>query len=317
MKLKIFCLSLICAGFFYSLSARAQMSVDRIRQISVFPLHVTSTLNKAAESAWWDLREKLTESKRYMVASKNFMQAKDVFQSRGELRPADVIILGKLLSADAVVTTFVIDHRMSMRVYETKNGLTLWSGDIDMHPSVPLSKQLSETSRKLLYDFMSSVPYHGFVITDSMIGRPTYSEGEKLLFKADIGVGTQVAVGDVAQLVRVVIEKMKPVFQEGSFLEVYAEGKVVAVEQHIITVQVNRRQEGAEIRSEDLVRIPNELKRAREMFGLNESSGEHYLSARAMWGSEGELTPDQKEKKPLVTSLSWIANMALVLLLAF
>lgn len=310
--------SLLVALFLMSIlpAAHAQMSLERIRQVTVFPFHVSNALDKSAENAWWSFREKLTESKRFMVASKNFMQAKDVFQPRGELKPADVLILGRLLAADALITTFVVDQKLSMRVYETKNGLTLWSGDLEFHPAIQISKQLNDSVKKLLYDFLASIPYQGHVVTDAMIGRPAYSEGERLLFKADIGLGTQVTVGDSAQLVNVIVDKIRPVFQEGSSLEVYAEGKVVNIDKNIITVQVTRRQEDVEIRSDALLRIPDELRRIKEMFGLDDSS-DQTLSARVVWGTDGELTPEQKEKKPLVTSLAWLGNIALVLLLAF
>jgi hypothetical protein len=244
------------------------------------------------------------------------MQAKDVFQPRGHLAPADAIILGRLLDANALVTSFLVDRHFSMRVYETKNGLTLWSGDIDLHPALPISKQLPDAARKLLYDFTSSIPYQGFVVVDNLIGRPSYSEGEKVLFKADIGVGTQISVGDNVQLVRMKSDKMRPVFQEGASLEVYVEGQVIQVDRQIITVQVVRRAEkNNDIRADALVRVPDELRRLKEIYGLSESS-DTGLRVNVL-GDEAKLSEEEAIRKPLVTSLSWIGNLALVLLLAF
>lgn len=310
LRYAVFVLTLL-----FAYQSQGQILQEGVKRISVFPFHVAKELESTAENSWWDLREKLTESKRFFVASKNFMQAKDVFQPRGELQPADVLILGRLLDADALISVYVIDRQLSMRVYETKRGFTLWSGDIEMHPTLQLSKQLTDSVRKLLYDFLSSIPYHGYVVVDSIIGRPSYSEGEKLLFKADIGLGTQITVGDTVQLVRVVVDKILPVFQGGATVEVYVEGKIISVDRQIITAQVTHRQENAEIKPEALLRVPDELRRIKEMYGLNESA-EKSLSARVVWGPS-ELTTEQKEKKPLVTSLAWMANFALVLLLAF
>lgn len=316
IKLPVIFFSIFVFLVFASRQSQAQVLQEKIKNISVFPIHVSKELATAAENSWWNLREKITESKRFFVASKNFMQAKDVFQARGELQPADVLILGRLLDADALISTYVVDRQLNMRVYETKRGLTLWAGEIEMHPAIQVSKQLNDSVNKLLYDFLSSIPYHGYVVTDSLIGHPSYSEGEKLLFKSDIGLGTQISIGDTVQLVRVVIDKIRPIFQDGSSLEVYVEGKVIAVDRQIITVQVIHKQENAEIKNDALVRVPDELRRIKEMFGLNEPAADKSLSARAVWGSD-ELTVAQKEKKPLVTSLAWIGNLAVLLLLAF
>ena len=296
------------------LSARAQFLHERIRRITVFPLKVERDLSDTAETVWWDMREHLTESKRFLIASKNFMQAKDVFQPRGELLPADALILGRLLDADALVTTFVVERKLSMRVYETKNGLTLWMGDIELHPAVPVSKQLPDAVRKLLFDFVASVPYQGFVIIDSLLGRPAYMEGDNLFFKADVGVGTQISVGDTAQLIRVRASQLKPLFQDGAAAEVYVEGKIVKVDRQIITVQVTRKQTDADIKSEALLRVPDELRRFKEIYGMQESPDKN-IDIESIRGETDQLTDKEKEYKPLIVSLSWIGNLALILFL--
>lgn len=301
---------------FSSLNVYADFAHERVKRITVFPLKVEKELEKPAESVWWDLREKLTDTKRFLVASKNFMQAKDVFQARGDLEPADAIILGRLLDAQALVTTFVVERRVSMRVYETKNGLTLWRGDIDLHPAILASKQLPDACNKLLFDFVAAIPYQGAVIIDSLIGRPMFSQGEKWYLKADVGAGTQVTTGDTAQLFNVRPTGLRPLFQEGSSLEVFAEGKVVNVDRQIITVEITRRQPDIEIHEDALVRIPDELRRLREIYGLHESA-EKNIALETLRVEDEELTPKQKETKPLVTSLSWIGNLALILMLAF
>jgi hypothetical protein len=295
--------------------AQTHIFHEKIRRVTVFPLKVDKEIDKVAESIWWDLRENLAESKRFLIASKNFMSAKDVFQPRGELQPADAIILGRLLDANALITTFVVDRKVSMRVYETQNGLTLWGGDIDMHPAVQVSKQLPDVTKKLLLDFLSSIPYQGFVIVDNLIGRPIYNEGEKLMFKADVGVGTQVTLGDSVQLVKISAERMKPLFIDGASITVYAEGKVVNVDRHIITVQVIRRQENEDIKADALIRIPDELRRIKDIYGLHDSS-EKNLEVSSMVNREEKLTQQQKDRKPLVAALSWIGNLALMLIIA-
>jgi hypothetical protein len=307
---------IVIATLFATFMAHAELTHERVRRVTVFPIKVDKELDKAADETWWDLRERLTESKRFLVASKNFMQSKDVFQPRGELQPADAIILGRLLDANALISTFVVDRKLSMRVYETKNGLTLWSADIELHPAIPVAKQLNDACRELLYDFTSSIPYQGAVIVDNLIGRATYSEGEKLLFKADVGAGTQISTGDAVQLIRIKPDRLKPLFQDGSTVEVYAEGVVVAVDRQIITAQITRKLGDVEIKADALVRIPDELRRLKEIYGMQEDP-EKNIGVEIYQDSDDKLTDSQKKTKPLVTSLSWIGNMALILLLAF
>ena len=111
------------AVVFTSMTAEARFEHERIHRMVVFPFKVESAeadhdLPKLAEDTWWKTREKLTESKRFLVASRNFMQAKDVFQPRGELKPADALILGRLLDANALVTVFLEQRtRLILRVY--------------------------------------------------------------------------------------------------------------------------------------------------------------------------------------------------------
>ncbi len=302
--------------FVLAVYSHAQMLHQRVRRVTVFPLQVSSDLESIAETTWWDMREKLTDSKRLLVASKNFMQAKDVFQARGALQPADALILGRLLDANALITTFLVDRKLSMRVYETKNGLVLWGGEVNLHPAVQMSKQLQNAAHKLLIEFLAAVPYQGFVSVDSLIGKPSYKQGDNVYFKVDVGLGTQITVGDTAQLIHIKPDKYKPLFQNGAEIDVYAEGFVVSVDRHIVTVQLVRKEEGEEIRSEALVRIPDELRRIKEIYGMQESSDKN-IGIESMLGETDRLTQKEKEYKPLVTSLSWIGNFALILLLAF
>jgi hypothetical protein len=304
------------ASTFFVTPAHAEYEHERVRRVVVFPLQADAEFSKETEETWWRLREHLTESKRFMVASRNFMQSKDVFQPRAELKPADALILGRLLDANALITTFLVDHKLSMRVYETKNGLTLWATDLELHPSIPVSKQIEDGSLKLLNDLIFSIPYQGFVIVDPMIARASYSEGDKQFFKADIGLNTQVAVGDSAQLVRVQASNLNPIFQQGLNVDVYVEGTVVKVDRQIVTVQVTRKGPKVEIKADALVRIPDELKRMREAYGMTEDPLKN-IGVEMYRTKDDELTDKQKDRKPLITSLAFIGNIAAILLLAF
>ncbi len=296
--------------------AFAQTNHVLLRRLSVFPIKTSPELSPAAEEAWWELREKLTSDKRFLVASKNFLMQKDVYQARSVLTPADAIILGKLLDANALVTTWIDDRVLHMRVYEGDYGRPLWEHQLTLQPSLPVAEQLEPAVVKLINDFIASIPYHGFVITDPLKGRPVYQEGRRLLVKAEVGANAEIDVGDPAQLIRVYSDHLKPLFTHGASIEVFAEGRVVEHTGSTVLIELDRMNRATSVEDGTMVRLPRELKRLEQAYSLKDS-----LKSKIdpEFFSPGMTSAKQKveEKKPLVASLVFIANMAAFLLLAF
>lgn len=297
-------------------SAFAQTNHILLRRLSVFPIKTSPELTPAAEEAWWELRENLTRDKRFLVASKNFLMQKDVYQARSVLSPADAIILGKLLDANALVTTWIDDRVLHMRVYEGEYGRPLWEHQLVLQPSLPVAEQLEPAVVKLVNDFIASIPYHGFVITDPLKGRPVFQEGRRMLVKAEVGTNAEIDVGDPAQLIRVYSDHLKPLFTHGANIEVFAEGRVVEHTGSMVLIELDRMNRATTVEDGTMVRLPRELKRLEQTFALQDS-----LKSKIdpEFFSPGMTSAKQKveEQKPLVTSLVFIANMAAFLLLAF
>jgi len=294
----------------------AQQDHTLVRRVSVFPLKTPSYLNQAAEESWWTMREALTENKRFLVASKNFLIQKDVYQARGELNPADGIILGRLLDANALIVTYLEGRQLRMRVYEGDYGQLLWQHEYDLHPSIPIENQLPGASRKLVMDFMASIPYHGFVFIDPLIGKPTFSEKNKIMAKAEIGLNTELDVGDEVQFIRIVPQNFKPLFAEGGLVETIAVGKVVRIEREVLTIDITKIADNHQIKEFTLIRLPREYQRLKQAFTtgdrLRKQVDPQFLSV--------EMRPTEekvKESKPLVATLAFISNLAAFLLLAF
>lgn len=294
----------------------AQQEHTLVRRISVFPLKTPSYLNQAADESWWTMREALTENKRFLVASKNFLIQKDVYQARGELNPADGIILGRLLDANALIVTYLEGRQLRMRVYEGDYGQLLWQHEYDLHPSIPIENQLPGASRKLVMDFMASIPYHGFVFIDPLIGKPTFTEKNKIMAKAEIGLNTELDVGDEVQFIRIVPQNFKPLFAEGGLVETIAVGKVVRIEREVLTIDVTQIADNQKIKELTLIRLPREYQRLKQAFTtgdrLRKQVDPQFLSV--------EMRPTEekvKESKPLVATLAFISNLAAFLLLAF
>lgn len=307
---------LLFVAVFISASVGAQTDHTLIRRISVFPIKTPPELSAIAEEVWWELRENLTRDKRFLVASKNFLMQKDVYQARSVLSPADAIILGKLLDANALITTWLDDRTLHMNVYEGEYGRPLWQHELILQPSLPISEQLQPAVIKLVNDFIASIPYHGFVVTDPLKGRPVYQEGRRLLVKAEIGVNAEVDVGDQAQLIRVYSDHLKPLFTHGASIEIFAEGRVVEHNGANILIELDRLNRSSAIEDGTMVRLPRELKRLEQLYSIHDS-----LKAKIdpEFFSPGMTTAKQKveEQKPLVASLMFIANLAAFLLLAF
>ena len=282
-----------------------------LRRIVVFPIEAEAQYSEITEDVWWDLRKKLTDNKRFLVASKNFMSAKDVFQARGALKPADVIILGRLLDAHALVSMSLRDRKLTLYAYEGRQGNQLWNRSLELHPSLPISKQLPGASEKLLLDFVASIPYQGFVVTDELIGQPLYRESGKWRMKSDVGVGSQVAIGDPVQVVDVINKSLDPLFMSGSKVVVNADGRVVQVDRNVIVVELDRVPDPKKIKNNSLVRLPSELKRLQDTYAIGAKSFDIDASALGPRAN----TEKEEEKKPLITTLSWVANIAVLLLI--
>ena len=301
--------------FFVANTVFAAVEHKLVRRLTVFPMAVKSQYTKSAEGTWWKVREKLTEDKRFLVASRSFLIKKDVFQARSKLSPADAIILGQLLDANALVTTFLDKRDLHMHVYEGDFGQLLWSSKIKLHPSLPIKNQLENAGIKLINDFIASIPYQGFIYTDKFEGKAVIENGADYLVKAKVGMAAKLKVGDKIQIIKLEHKDYKPLFQSATDYKIQAEGIVTVVKKGLITAKLERHIPIDLIKEYDLVRIPSEYKRLFDLLkinnGLKSKISSEYYSPEIT-----EASKEVKEKKPLVTALTIILNVAVFLLLA-
>ncbi len=277
---------------------------------------VKAKYNKSAEGTWWKIRERLTEDKRFLVASRSFLIKKDVYQARAQLTPADAIILGQLLDAHALVSTFLSKRELHMHVYEGDFGQLLWESKIKLHPSLPIKNQIEKAGVKLINDFIASIPYQGYVLTDKFEGKAVIEDGANYLVKAKVGLNAKLKVGDKLQLINLEHKDFKPLFKSSSEFKIQAEGVITDVKKGLITARLDRHIPIDQIKEFDLVRIPSEHQRLFDLFkinnGLTSKISSEYYSPEIT-----EASKEVKEKKPLVTALTIILNVAVFLLLAF
>ena len=98
-------------------------------------------------------------------------------------------------------------------------------------------------------------------------------------------------------------------------IEVFAEGRVIQTKRRTAIVEIIRVSDLQDIKALSLVRVPKELKRLRDMFAL-QSNVVKNVDPKLMTYKDLTLSQEQKERKPLLASLSFIANIALMVLLA-
>lgn len=306
-------LALILALFSGTESAHADYKHQLLRRVAVFP--IANVQGSNSEEAWWQMREVLTQNQRFLVASRRFMINRGVFQPRESLKPADAIILGKILDAQAIVTAFVQERRMYMNVYDGENGYLLWQGEIEFHPALPINEQIVKLSQKMMADFVLALPYQGYVIVDSIREKAVFQEGSERRAWVAIGNTKRISVGDSVQWIEVVGDPTRVFFKEGSQSQVIAEGQVVQVQEDRVLVSIQKLRAESDIQENSLVRFPKEVNLLKDLYSHTDKTSNlsaEYLSA------EMKTYDELKKKHPSTsTSLAFIFSLASMILLAF
>lgn len=317
---------LLVLGF--SLSANAQgVEHQLVRRLVVFPFQVGSenelaqqgmqkqALQTMADEAWWQVREELTTSRRFLVASKQFLIKSDTFLPRAELQPADALILGKLLDAHALITAQLKARTLTMQAYDGGTGLVLWRREITMHPSLRIADQLTDSARKLTNDFIASFPYQGYTHVDPLIGKAIYEENGLKQVQVEVGINNKVTAGDIVQWIRINATNAQPLFQGGAKIRVFAEGRITRIDQGMASVEVLRVTKADEIKEFSLVRVPREVERLQSELALKDAIKSN-LSSELVAPEANPMEQVTQERRPLVSTVSWLSSLAAILLLA-
>lgn len=291
----------------------AEVKHSLLRRVAVFPIAGANVSNN--EEAWWQMRELLTKDQRFFVASRRFMVNRGVFQPRQVLKPADVIILSKILDAQALVVTYLQERTLHMKVYEGENGYLLWEGNAELHPAIPINDQLIRMSSQLMTAFILSIPYQGFQVIDEVIAKPIYETDEKKFAKVFIGSNSKIQVGDSAQWIEVAGDVGEAFFGASARVTILAEGRVTAVKGDKATIVIERLRDLSDLHENSLVRFPKEVNRLLGQYSDIDKSASlapEYLSSEIK--NVQEFSQDHSKAS---SSLMWIASLLGFLLLAF
>ncbi|MEZ4871518.1 MAG: hypothetical protein R2827_04565 [Bdellovibrionales bacterium] len=306
-------LTFLILGLVYSHAVWGR-DISLYRRLTVFPLKVENEFLDLADKSWWEIRRVITADKRFLVATKSFLQKKRCLSSSWGAQPSDAIILGRLLDAHVLVSLELVGREITLRAYEGENGQEVWVGRQSLHPAIPIAEQLEKRSVQLVQDFTASWPYQGFIIEDRFIGEPIYQEGNKNLTKVQVGLDAKVQVGDPVEIVTLTAESLRPLFQGGAKETLVAQGRVLYVDNEVITVQLDRLPYEGDLKEGSLVKFPQEYQRLRDLFSTEKDNLPSVSTS-----STQMLKPQQKEieeKKSLVTSLAFLGSLAVFLILA-
>lgn len=318
-KLMIYSLFVVFSGSAFAQDettdkpATSQYPTGYLKKLVVFPMDNSKGYEKLAEDSWWKVRETLTDTKRFLVASKRFLVQKDALQPRSKLSPSDAILLGQLLESDALILMGIKNREVTITVYACVDGSLLWTRALPLHPSLPIEKQLVDSSLKLIRDFIASIPFHGLQILDPLIGKPVFEEGDVRLAKVDVGSNTRVVAGDPVQWVSVEKTTGAPLFIGGAQTNVIAEGEVIKNENGILLVEIKRLKSLDLLKTHSLLRLPKEAEFLATNHALQTSNP---LAPELRYTPLPPSRPEGEKSKPLVTALVSIANFLAFLLLA-
>jgi hypothetical protein len=300
-------------GLLFSLASQADVKHSLLRRVAVFPIADANLSN--AEEAWWQMREVITKDQRFFVASRRFMINRGVFQPRKILKPADAIILAKILDAQALVVTYLQERTMHMKVYEGENGYLLWEGDGEFHPALPINDQLIRMSTQMIGSFVAAIPYQGFQVVDDVVGRPVYEVDGKQMAQVFIGSNSQIQKGDIAQWVEVKGDAGQAFFSSTTKTTVIAEGIIRERKGDRVVVEIEKMRAPSELQENSLVRFPRELSRLQEQSSIGDKTSNlspEYLSSEIRNASDFS-----KDHNTTSSALMWISSIAGFILLAF
>ncbi|CAN5683303.1 hypothetical protein BH10BDE1_BH10BDE1_00340 [soil metagenome] len=304
----------------------------RIEKIAVFPLlykgergeRVDEATAKALDETWWQVRDELTVTGRFVVASRAFLQKADAFQPRGALSVGDAVILGRYVEADALLTISLENRTLTIEVYSAADGTIAWRQSVDLHPSVLIREQVAKVARALIREFVASLPYQATTLQDRLAKKAVFTEGGKRSARIKTA-NAKVEVGDAVEWIQISRINLDPLFQGGQKLTVIGEGVVREIQDQVAVAELGRVAELGQIRIGTLVNLPKEKARLLALAKPKDSAtSAAVVSLLASGGTGASIEPEAKQAErknddsgPMATTLSILSSLAVILLLAF
>lgn len=297
---------------FVTYNSRAAVEHNLFTKLAVFP--IADADFESSEEAWWQMRESLTRDQRYLVASRRFMINRGVFQPRKTLKPADIVILGKILDAEALVTSFLVDRKLNLFVYNAEDGTTLWKAELQLHPAIPIQEQIVKASQKMIQDFLNAIPYQSYQVHDEHKSNLYIDDGESIIANIAKSSVVDVKPGDAVEWITVQADSSQPFFNQNVSISVVAEAKVIAIKDSSIEVQIFKLKSKDILKDGALIRFPKELYKSQNLVAGGQSAN---LAPEYLNQDLKEANSLQKGHNATTTALAFFGNIALMILIAF
>lgn len=320
------------------------LGVPAFTRFAVFPLEFEgergTRIDKATadrlDETWWQVREELADTGRFLVATKAFLQKADVFSPRGLLSTADAVILGRYVEADAIMTLKLESREISLFVWDASDGSLAWKSQVELHPSILIRDQVGKVAKGMVREFIAAMPYHGVTLKDQLARSAVFDEGGKKFARVQVGgsadgasTPTAIVPGQEVQWIQLQKSGLEPLFQGGAKPVVKAEGTIREVIDRVAKVEIRRALDMTAIREGALLAVPAEGERLQKQVGLKgaaEKTGVDSAVVTLLATNEkgGALEPEGRraererdETGALATTLSILGSLAVILLLAF
>lgn len=327
-----------------TLAASPTQGVPAFTRFAVFPVEFQgergTRIDKATadklDETWWQVREELADTGRFLVATKAFLQKADVFSPRGLLSTADAVILGRYVEADAIMTLRLESRELSLHVWDASDGSLAWKSQVELHPSILIRDQVAKVARSMVREFVAAIPYHGVTLKDQLARAAVFEDGGKKFARVQVGGNTDgsatptaIVPGQDVQWIQLQKSGLEPLFQGGAKPVVKAEGTIREVTDRVAKVEIRRALDMTAIRDGALLVVPAEAERLQKqasLKGATEKTGvdSAVVTLLATGEKGGALEPEGRrtererdETGALATTLSILGSLAVILLLAF
>jgi len=263
------------------------------------------------DELWWQIREQVAIDGRFDVATRRLMINRQVLTPRGELKPSDAVILGRILEADMLITHQVDKKKASLFVVRALDGVSLFKEELPLNPSIPEVDQVIPIFKAMVSNFLKLVPYAGYQIASPV---------SNLIYEPDGSLGfVYVMIPNSESLVNSKVFWVntsytnQPLLKSKPHFQPFNVGQAIEfIKPNVLRVRIEKPFDENTMMVGSLVYLENSgsLIEGEPTFGSKVSEiGSEYLM--------GDLSPKRRitEQTPQATFLGMVLSLATLLLL--
>jgi hypothetical protein len=289
--------------------AQANFNLTSLKRVVIFPARGVD--DSILDELWWQIREQVANDGRFEVATRRLMINRQVLAPRGELKPSDAVILGRILEADMLMTHQLDKKKATLYVVRASDGVSLFKEELPLNPAIPESDQVIPIFKTLVSNFLKLVPYAGYQIPSpfsNLIYEPDGSLGfvYVMIPKSESLVNSKVFWVNTIYFNQPLL-KSKPNFQPFNF------GQAIEfIKPNILRVRIEKPFDENTMTAGTPVYLENSGSQSEgdSIFGskMSEISSEYLMT---------DTSPNRRvtEQSPQATFLGMIASLAAMLLL--